>query len=1278
MNRYSFRVGFRRITTGITVLGLLLSSCYLPGMARKAEAAVVDSKNKTIQMTVGETYDLDSIQYPVTYTYGFSSSNPGVADVTNRGVISALTPGTAVITVERRTTFDKWTVTVKKSSISDQINLLEVQPTNSFLLGDKYTKINGYNINVTHMPMKEFVAKADKLNGKYDAIYFGYHNVIYNSYSTTAYTTRGREASKTPAGSNAGTVYYPGNDISEPKIKEVKDFISSGQLVVFDQRIQDISYPSSALVPKIKTSFTNSIGSQHCFETSESDVVSFVASKYGDAASRPYFNLTDQPDSGYLTSHTLSFTYDTDSERGYVNEKLYIDFNGDGKFGIVGAAPGNDVELVVERNNQEVGTDNSFSYRLQEDYTGYLAWKLEIEDAVTHAKNYETGGFRIKGGNPIVVRVLQIAPPGNTFHVNQIDGLSRPGEYQIIVDEKTTRQFEDMCKGQPVGFLNGRYDMLMLGFADMYGEDDLNQTAVEAIKSFAGTGQSLMMTHDTMTFRSSGWARNMTNGLRNLIGQDVNHGQSSSFNPIGFSRLILRRYELGDNNPTITSARKVNDGAATEYPNELGDISVTSSHAQYYQLDMDQEDIIVWYTMKGTNIDTYDCSNDYYTYAKGNITYSGTGHVSPNNDQEKKLFINTMIKAARAANHAPTLIVNGISDGQKVPASQKTLNFSFTGNDIDVFDDFLYADVKLNGTVVSGWNNKLITKGAVNVVPLDLSSLNATVQPFTVEVVVKDPRKAECSKLLKLDYVKLPVLKPEIQTEAGYLVGDRFDAKSVLYASSSTDTTPTTAKNIAVALKVPVDGFSVNSSTGWTGSDGLYNTTYENVIFNPQPNPEQQTKTINLTAKSEGKFNLEALLQYAIDNPLSDGSVQASHTVDIKTGAADVKVLNNKINGIANIKVKIEGTSNSGESISVSGQTNTAGVFTKNAIPSGTYTATIDGIPAGYEKPDTLKKTFTVTYDKPYQEVIFDLGGNLFKTAKIRPSDESSYINNELRLPVPDSIAKTALAFELNRDVAGSMKFYLDSDKLKFAEIAAASLKLEGAGKVNNFKLNLNANDKSITISGDTLKAGTQYKVVFDAPFKSMQANTTSYIDLKRFSAVESTGATPIEENFVGRGAANPYRMNITFGSMIKNIKIYPAGRPDSTKVTVLRPASKAPIVLEFEAMGESSSLEFTMGGSLLGGFAGTCVPSAVNVAAADGKSYKVVLSGNIIRLTPNFDGKISTGVYKINLTALFSGVTETESKTLEIINVQTDGADALVEGNRGLEFQFKKAPRII
>lgn len=157
------------------------------------------------------------------------------------------------------------------------------------------------------------------------------------------------------------------------------------------------------------------------------------------------------------------------------------------------------------------------------------------------------------------------------------------------------------------------------------------------------------------------------------------------------------------NNYHSNFVTKVNEGQITNYPYKIDDFPINTTHTQYYQLNMDDPEVVVWYCLsdskskkhpnnKNKNDYTYvnetgpystspnDVRNNYYIYSKGNIMYTGVGHSaidklytkgSENETyvNEVKLFINTMIASYNAGVTAPKVeitneeaIANGTSE----------------------------------------------------------------------------------------------------------------------------------------------------------------------------------------------------------------------------------------------------------------------------------------------------------------------------------------------------------------------------------------------------------------------------------------------------------------------------------------------------------------------------------------------------------------------------------------------------------------------------------------
>ncbi|WP_167954742.1 DUF5057 domain-containing protein [Anaerosporobacter faecicola] len=134
-----------------------------------------------------------------------------------------------------------------------------------------------------------------------------------------------------------------------------------------------------------------------------------------------------------------------------------------------------------------------------------------------------------------------------------------------------------------------------------------------------------------------------------------------------------------------------NKGQITEYPYKIptsGKMQIAQTHAQYYELDLEDPEIVVWYCLSNQmenklySSSPNDVRNNYYIYNKGNITYTGAGHeYFGNKENEVKLFINTMVAAYRASLAEPEITVTNGVEGQD--------GKSFVYVDLDVRDNML-------------------------------------------------------------------------------------------------------------------------------------------------------------------------------------------------------------------------------------------------------------------------------------------------------------------------------------------------------------------------------------------------------------------------------------------------------------------------------------------------------------------------------------------------------------------------------------------------------------
>lgn len=119
---------------------------------------------------------------------------------------------------------------------------------------------------------------------------------------------------------------------------------------------------------------------------------------------------------------------------------------------------------------------------------------------------------------------------------------------------------------------------------------------------------------------------------------------------------------------------RVNEGQITSYPYKIPEtFTIAKSHAQYYQLNMEDPEITVWYCLSDNlsgdgsySVSPNDVRNNYYIYSKKNIMYTVVGHEAIDGEfqpgtansfyeDEVKLFINCIIASYQAGMQGPRI-----------------------------------------------------------------------------------------------------------------------------------------------------------------------------------------------------------------------------------------------------------------------------------------------------------------------------------------------------------------------------------------------------------------------------------------------------------------------------------------------------------------------------------------------------------------------------------------------------------------------------------------------
>jgi hypothetical protein len=1074
------------------------------------------------------------------------------------------------------------------------ISILEIEPGDSFTLTKNNAKSGTESIpitnstittaSVTHITMPEYISKVDQVNGKYDVVVignntsssvtysaeFGNSRPTYLPYGKEAYngitnsTTLGmRNDSKWVGTKNSqGTPdqktyieYYSENDITNKRANEILDSINSGQLVYIANEALSITGT------KIYSNF-NSLTKGNLVKINQSQLtLNSIIDKYinGTAKKAPVLSIASQSKD---YDRNINFVYNiaTDNEEQNMTVNLYLDLNGDGLF--------KDKEKV--KTLQNINTSNTqynngiISYKLDDQFVGNLTWKLEVVTS-GNVKTYKNGvlDFKADPNHKPIVRVLQVYPVStngisNSFNLTNnstINSLiANLRDYSLQITAKSTDEFNSYISAK--NKLNSNYDMIILGFADSYAYNDLPQASINEIKSFISTGQSVMFTHDTVTYRYLSYpdansattikptvdstdksSKNITHNFRDIIGQsryvdpfnlngtdiymnfnvstgtyeprNIPHEQLKSSDQgkvsLGMTKGLLSQFEssatAGSYSGESTSVYKINDGLINQYPYRIGydaDISVAPTHYQWYQLNLEDPDVVPWFTLKpsGNGYNQYDARNYYYTYSKGNITYSGTGHSGDSSrytTDECKLFVNTMVKAERGANHAPTLDVD-LNDGTKVSRNQSSIDFSFIPRDRD--NDPINADVtvKYGTNVIQTYPYSNKKQGEAISVSIPNSVFkNVSGNSITITVRASDPLKAETSQTYTINLVSDPTVSLSLSNnKAGYLVGDVAIVNILANSNQSTQGLTTTLSNITYDITGKYNSEEVQVTSG---GDKLY---FNDVVFSPQPNPISQPNSFTFLTKKSGQIYIDGALSYKQNNTTSPGGGTYRIGLPVRDGQATIKMLtgNNSL-AVGDAQVKIYKNDVLINTVTLNGQKPIP------AITSGTYRFDLITCPNGYS-PNISSITKDFDYTNNNQDIEFSVS----PTAEI---SHGLYTNNSLiteNINLTRSSNATFGVIFKTKDLTPSIAFDLDDS---ITNVTVDKFKL--------FRMNGDGTITQITDCNITQLAGTGNK--FTVAFSNSQIDSNYLIQYS-----------------VKLGNNNSYTNNVTLNGISKPITI--------------------------------------------------------------------------------------------------------------------------------------------
>lgn len=266
--------------------------------------------------------------------------------------------------------------------------------------------------------------------------------------------------------------------------------------------------------------------------------------------------------------------------------------------------------------------------------------------------------------------------------------------------------------------------------------------------------------------------------------------------------------------PTQTGtnrASQVNSGIMTTYPFYISsDLKISSTHAQSLALDLEDEEIVVWYTLAGRDkaslSDTKqhssmyaasprDGMDNYYIYTKGNITYCGAGNsiitgANMDNNDERRLFINVIVNSVRNAKAKPKVTLYDPNSTKPAPTEDGKITVDDKGNyelPVDRKDSYPEFDfkVKVDNTAKIA-NVKIfydLDYGKQNATTGKFNYSNKYVEdanhPLIKQYTTADIESGVISKIRKTDY-------PETLTPKSYF--DPYGGSFTYIVIMATDT----------------------------------------------------------------------------------------------------------------------------------------------------------------------------------------------------------------------------------------------------------------------------------------------------------------------------------------------------------------------------------------------------------------------------------------------------------------------------------------------------------
>lgn len=166
-----------------------------------------------------------------------------------------------------------------------------------------------------------------------------------------------------------------------------------------------------------------------------------------------------------------------------------------------------------------------------------------------------------------------------------------------------------------------------------------------------------------------------------------------------------------------------NQGLVTTFPFTIAkELNVGPTHGQAYALDLEDDNMTVWYSLAAGNsakqgsslyaATPRDAMDNYFLYSYGNVFYCGAGHsditgTHKDNNDERYLFINILCNSVRLSMNQPRINVFDFDKGQTNETNNIVKPDGNNGYIMKVSEDMTYPEFNLKvitdtGATLSG------------------------------------------------------------------------------------------------------------------------------------------------------------------------------------------------------------------------------------------------------------------------------------------------------------------------------------------------------------------------------------------------------------------------------------------------------------------------------------------------------------------------------------------------------------------------------------------------